>query len=422
MLAVLAATTCFASPVWAATSMTVVITQDQQPIAQARISLFNADTGAQVQAQEDDDDSSAIFLLDKGRYRVTVDGKDVETLTATGTGSRTFRLTLPPANAPAGGPAARTALPERPAFIRIGGGLENRETPPVGAGVIIQPGNERFAAESSDRIDGYRFDFAFTYRLTTDGGLTFEGRIGRADDRIATTVAAGSTPVGSVYHNRAPSGSTGINAGANGIEAVIERDSDYEWFGAGYERRISGGNGTGPEVTVGPVVSYTGRRTDIVSSVRILNFPGITANAIQEVHETVLGLGVGIGVTPDISEEGLYAFGATRFQVEHIDAELESLQRNQCNVCGVADRDFSIAIQDNDKRWGYGITAEAGVGYRFPGGLELGVKGGLEYHSDVAGVRNPETGDDLFLRNQPTQLYFTDSFGYGGAIYLLFSF
>jgi hypothetical protein len=416
MLVALAATTCFTSPAWAATSMTVVITQDQQPVSQARISLFNADTGTQVQAQEDDDDSTATFLLDKGRYRVAVDGKDVETVTASGTGSRTVRLSVPPAGAPAGTPDARTALSDPPIFIRLGGGLERRDRPPVGAGVIIEPGNERFATQTRNRINGYQFHLGFDVRLTTDSGLTFEGRIGRADDSAQTSVATGASPVGIVFHDRAPSGSTGLNLGATGLDAILDRDSEYEWFGAGYERRVAGGDGKGAEVKVGAGVSYKKEHDAYNSILQSTGFPGISSTAQQDVRASTLGIGVGLGFAtgPAQGDEGLLFFGDTRVRAEHIDSELESVQRNLCNVCGLADRD--------DKRWGVGLEAQLGMGYRFKGGFEIGVKGGIEYHSDVPGVQNPETGDDLFIRNQPTQLYFEDSFGVRAGVYLGFAF
>ena len=424
MLVALAATTCITSPAWAATSMTVVITQDQQPVSQARISLFNADTGTQVQPQDDDDDTTAIFLLDKGRYRVAVDGKDVETVTASGTGSRTVRFRVPPAGTPAASPGGVAKLPDPAIFIRISGGSEWRDRPAAGAGVIIEPGQERFATTTDDRQRLNRLDIKLNFRLTTDSGLTFEGRIGRGDDSAQTSVASGTSPIGIVFHDRAPSGSTGLNLGATGLDAILERDSEYEWFGAGYERRVAGGDGKGAEVKVGAGVSYKKERDAYNSILNSPTFPGISSTAQQDVRASTLGIGVGVGLAtrPAQGDEGLLFFGDTRFRAEHIDSELESVQRNQCNVCGLADRDFTIAITDDDKRWGVGLEAQLGMGYRFKGGFEIGVKGGLEYHSDVPGVQNPETGDDLFIRNQPTQLYFDDSFGAGAAVYLAFSF
>lgn len=428
MLVALAATTCITSPAWAATSMTVVITQDQQPVSQARISLFNADTGTQIQAQDDDDDSTAVFLLDKGRYRVAVDGKDVETITASGTGSRTVRIAVPSAGAPAATPGGGARLPEPRNSVRIGGGLENRDRAPVGAGVIIEPGRERFAATTDQRERFSAFDIKLNFRLTTDSGITFEGRIGRGEDSAQTSVAAGTTPVGIVYHNRAPSGSTGVNLGATGLDAILERDSEYEWFGAGYERRIAGGDGTGPEIKLGAGLRYEQRRTDIESTVQSTNFSGISSTMTQDLNESAISLAVALGMKTEVGGgdnndgEGLLFFGDTAFRIEHLDSTLDSLQRNQCNLCGSVDQNFAITISDDDKRWGYGVEAEVGVGYRLKSGLEFGVKGFADYRSDVAGIKNPETGDDLFIRNQPTQIDFSDSFGWGGAVYLSFTF
>jgi hypothetical protein len=93
------------------------------------------------------------------------------------------------------------------------------------------------------------------------------------------------------------------------------------------------------------------------------------------------------------------------------------MQHNVCGVCGVAERNFDINILDDDKRWGVGAEAGLELGYRFPGGFEIGVQGRAEYRSQVAGVHNPETGDDLFIRNQPTQLRFSDSYRCQAGIY-----
>lgn len=318
--------------------------------------------------------------------------------------------------------------------ITVEAGLSDRQQPRTGAGVIIEPGRERFAAQTPGNVHMYDMGISFDVRMTTDSVLSFTGRLGRGNGRAAVTVAPG-TPAGIVYHDRAPSGSTGINLGATGIDAILERDSEYEWFGAGYERRIAGGNGTGPEIKLGAGMRYELRRTGIESTVQSTAFSGISATANQDLVESVISLGVALalgteimGLGPDVDtrggndDEGLLFFGDTAFHIELIDSTLDSIQRNLCNVCGPADRDFTIAITDDDKRWGFGVEAEVGVGYRFKGGLEIGVKGFADYRSDVAGIKNPETGDDLFLRNQPAQIGFDDSFGWGGAVYLGFTF
>jgi len=409
-VSVLTALTCFATPAWAVTSTTVVITQDQQPVAQARISLFNAETGTQVQPQDDDDDSTALFLLDDGRYRVQVDGKDVETFAVDGTGSRTVRVTVPPASVFASIPArpGYAASPSRgfTSRIRIGGDFAHTDLPRMGAGVIIEPGNERYAV-SNDQADGFAIAALFRIPLTSESGLVFEGRLGRADDEVQTTIASGSTPVGIVYHDRAPSGSTGTALGATGLDAILARDSEYEWFGAGYEKRVAGGDGSGPEVTLGLGLSYSKHRDKIDALVSSAAYPGITSESSQQIDTSNIGVHFDLGLESPFDYErdsGLFWFGDTRVGAVHRDSEFESTQHNLCNLCGVADRDFTITRTGDDKRWGLEAGLSAGFGYRFGGGAALALHAGVNYSTNVPGILNPETGDDLFVHDRPTQI------------------
>ncbi len=109
LLAALAATTCFASPAWAVTNTTVIITQNQEEVPESRISLFNTATGAQVK-REDDNGEGALFRLDGGTYQVMVDNKPVETFAVTGTGSRTIRVRMPSDGPPHSLPPSRASI------------------------------------------------------------------------------------------------------------------------------------------------------------------------------------------------------------------------------------------------------------------------------------------------------------------------
>src|SRR5690606_16970755 len=85
----------WAAPAMAVTSTRVVITEDQEEVPTTRIQLFDADTGMEVQPEEDVD-PGALYLLDGGSYRVVVDGETVREISVIGTGSETFRIGLPP--------------------------------------------------------------------------------------------------------------------------------------------------------------------------------------------------------------------------------------------------------------------------------------------------------------------------------------
>lgn len=312
--------------------------------------------------------------------------------------------------------------------ISAGVSYFNRQAPVTGAGVRILPGNERFATVLSDRVNGYVADVSATFGLnsTTDSGLTFGGRIARSDDRAAAQFAPGSGPVGSVYHDRAPNGSTGINLGATGLDAVIGREARDFAIDVGYSRRLNARTSDGLAFGGRIRLQYESQDTDLDLSLRSPTFPTITMDALQEVRQNNLGVSAGLNLDStwdnsgagDSKPRGGFVWsGQVDVTAYRADSKLRSMQRNVCGVCGVAERDFTINISDDDKRWGFGAEAGLELGYRFPSGFEIGVNGAVGYRSQVAGVHNPETGDDLFIRNQPTQLRFSDSYRYQAGIY-----
>lgn len=294
----------------------------------------------------------------------------------------------------------------------------------TGTGVLIDPGNERFIETSDEDAQGQGVRFRIIYNVTTDGGLSFSGQIGRSTDRNTTIIAPGTTPVGSVYHDRATNGSTGIALGATGLDAVLARDSEYDWFGAAYERRLGGGDGGKPQVKASVALEFEQIRDVFELELRSPTFPTISMDARQEVSQTNLGVSAGVSIAS--SRSATVAGVAWEFfgkgKIYHADTDLDSVQRNICGPCGVAERDHTITVTDRDKRWGIGAEAGVSLGYRFKGGLEFGVKGSGEYGSDYAGVENPETGDDLFLRNKPTQLFFDSSLRWTVGVYAKFQF
>lgn len=217
-LATALATVALATPALAVTTTALVVTEAQENVPQARIQLFDADTGAEVKPTEDDDDGSVLFLLDGGSYRVAVDGKTVREITVSGEGSRTFVIEVPAgpaASAPAGDPKSELTAEQRAAIREImapfvaplptpdsgsllvdiffGGGVGRADVPQTSGGVIrTNSGDEVPAGLGPKRLNTMFLEGGIMFPV---GGVPafIDGRYTAGNSRSAPfTVAPGS--------------------------------------------------------------------------------------------------------------------------------------------------------------------------------------------------------------------------------------
>ncbi len=392
VLAALAATTCFAAPAWAVTNTTVVITQDQEEVPETRISLFNVDTGAQIK-REDDGGEGALFLLDGGRYRVMVDGKEVESFTVSGTGSRTFRFRVPSAGSPAGPP---------PGMIGLLGNFVRVDTPPTGIGFFRNGAAgsvpEVFAGAGPNRIDHYGGTAIAEFPI---GGITplialhySEGNHGPVPFSIA---ASPTTSSGVVYGQLSPSGSSGI-ATTQGLTGSARVDSKL--FSLGIDVPLSQS-----ETSALGLATFLRRWDRDYGGVATFNSGVNSFGQIrdQSLDETQIGLGLfGRATLP--AGEGFAFHLIGRAGGYWRDSNLESVEVNTCSFCPAADRNFTVAIDDSDSDIGFFGDATLAAEFKLSPKASLWLGGSGSYLSRAGAIFNPNSGNQVFVDRLQTAL------------------
>lgn len=398
------ATLAMATPAWAVTSTSVIITQDQKPVAESRISLFNADTGQAVAVQQDDDSDTALFLLDGGNYRIMVDGKEVERISVTGDGSRTVRIRLPSA----------TGLPgdgsPNPAYIRLLGNYASVEVPQTGIGFFrdgaagVVP--ESFAISGPRRIDHFGGTLAARFPVAGVKPIVSfqydEGRRGPLSFTIAANPAMAS---GVVYGDLSPGESSGISTslGLNGSMATRSKR-----FAVGVDVPLL----TGGQSALGIALGYRRWNRTYDGAVNFSSGGNQFAQTRnQKLDESHFAFGlfgdVSAPIGPSLTGH-LAARGGGYFRK----SDLNSLEANTCSFCPVADRNFTIAIRDDDSD--LGMFADFGMALEFALSPKTSVwaGGSGRYLSRVGAVFNPNSGNQVFFNGLKTALTRTDTFNW----------
>jgi len=400
-------------------------TGDGQEIPTSSIS-FEANDGSTVTVEEDDDDDGIALIFPGDR---SVPG----TLIIDRPGGPAIRIPVPVArpgekivvNVPnetatvlrdPSGPGDGSRSPR--VTISLLGGYGTVDAPSVGTGVLIEPGGERFAAELDDSI-GVPFGGLSLAIPVGPGAVNIFGGYGEASDDIFTsTPAGGSIDVGFVNTDFAPSGSTGLFLGNAGLDTVLARDVSVFTFGGSYSFPLGGP----PESSGGflGVASFEFSRTeqDIAGVVTSPSFGAdISSTIVQEASDRYITFGIGPkykGSDPS----GFYYFVGAQGLLVHHKGELDSNQIVVCNLCGGPDQAFTLSVSDSRDGISFGARAKAGFGFDLGSGTSIGAYGFAEYYDERGKIVNPQTGDDLFIRNQPTALGSQSAFNYGAAAVL----
>ena len=391
----LAAALAFAPPAWAVTSTSVVITQDQDPVAESRISLFNVDTGAQVTPQQDDDPRTALFLLEGGRYRVAVDGKVVEEIGVTGTGSRTVRIRLP---------ATGTALSEGPppAFVGLFGNYLRVDTPETGIGFFRNGAAgsvpEVFAVTGPRRVDHYGGTALVSFPV---GGITplisFHYSEGDGGPVSFSIPAAAGTASGVVYGQLSPSGSSGI-ATAQGLSGSADVRSRLIALGIDVPLSQSESSAIGIAATF-----RNWKRT--YGGIANFNSGGnsFSQTRNQQLDETQIGLGLfGRATMPAGDAFAFHLIG--RAGPYWRDSDLDSVEVNTCSFCPAADRNFTVAIRESDSDIGVFGDLTAALEFKLSPKASLWLGGSGHYLSRAGAIFNPSSGNQVFIDRLHTAL------------------
>lgn len=398
--------------------------------------IFALGDGTRIPVEKDDDGNLTIIFpgdrSEPGTLFVTLPGKPIQTIAAPAVPpGQTLLIDLPTGTAravpPPGTPARSDNFGPGGFLIEPFGGYGSFGVPGVGAGTLILPTTEVFAAETDDRIampfGGLRFAApAF------GGALSITGGYGEGSDSAANSTAAGGNPVGFVFTNFAPSGSTGLFLGPSALETRVDRS--YSRFGISAAQLWPLDDGQ--RIFGGFVFGYDRHRTRIDASVSSPTFGNNIRTTLQQVlDQDDLSFGAALRYAGEFGGFRLADPGSPRgpslsvgaaVLAVHRDVDLDSLQQVTCNVCGPADRSFTIALQDNDKGFSIGARLDAALGIPLSSTVSLNIGGGVEYRDKVAGIVNPRTGDDLFIRRQPTAIGYRSATNYYGSIGVAFGF
>jgi hypothetical protein len=437
----------FATPALAATSTRVVITQDQAEVPESRIQLFDAETGVQVQPQ-DDDDEGALYLLDGGRYRVVVDGQTVREITVSGRGSETFRIGLPPTALSRSDPAFNPNEYAGPAPGR--GAVDNSEyvtvlvdvffgqtdVPQTGIGFQRNGPSggapEEFAGTTPDRHSMIGVNLSAGLENLRVSLHYSEGDASNSFDVMPTSGGA----AGRVNGAPAPSGSSGIAAP---FPTSGSTDVDFNRAGAIFDLGIySGGAWTSNWIG-------ESKLGDSAAATRLSLYAGYLR--LERDYDALLA-------SSGTSGGFLFQFGQDRRQeltddfflfgmngrlvapfgpgmVGHLtasaggyyrDSSLASIERNIANFGPVSDQDFTIVIDDSDD--GLGFRGEIGAGLEFAVSRDTSVfvGGSAEYLSSIGAIFNPSSGDQVFFDGLTTELRTGDAWSWqvGGGLLIRF--
>lgn len=409
---------------------------------------FTTPSGINVPVEEDDDDDRIFLILFPGdspsRGTLIVereDGSKVQIAVPEGRPGEKLQIDLGRKSAqlvPENTPMSFLpgTGPSKPSWnVSLGGNYASFDLPSVGAGTVIGPnfgeeGNEEFLAVRDGRIGVpvVALDFVYNYGDADAPRLSGTLAYGWADDTVSGSVAPGTESVGIVYHDFAPSGSTGAFLGASGLDASIDSQIKFVKARMLYEMQADiffGGNPNGPDIRPRVGVMLTHLEREVTSHVSSPSFgTSIVSDTQQAVEDTNIAVSVGLGYRdgPKDGGAGLISGLGVDALAYYYTRDLSSIQRNICGVCGSEDQAFDIEISDNDDGIDIGFTGTGYVGYQLPSGLSFGLTGSFLYQNSVGQISNTRTGDDLFVRNQPTALGDGSSFGFSGGVFLGFGF
>jgi hypothetical protein len=430
-LATALATAVFAVPALAVTTTTLVITQAQENVPQGRIQLFDADTGAEVKAADDDDDESVLFLLDGGSYRVAVDGKTVREITVSGDGSRTFVIEVPtgsPAAAPTREPVTELTSEQRAAIREImapfaqpdlvsiffGGGVGRTDVPQTSGGVIrTNSGDEVPAGVGPDRLNTRFFEGGASFPV---GGVSafVDGRYTAGNGRsFPYTVTPGSADAAGFSFGEETDDSTGLILGNfGGVTGTLAADFDEVSLRFGVRLPL-GANDGGSVFSISPFARFNRRTTQLDSDLFLTtDIPNFNFDIGQTREDRLRDTWYTVGIIPRIDIPLAPAVSV------HLDvtgeagifrSRLDSIERNRCDLCGPSHQNFTIETVESDSSFRFRGGAGAGLTFQISPQFRLGLAGRAEF-TPITGVSHPVTGDDVLAGNT-TRLERENDFG-----------
>ncbi len=296
--------------------------------------------------------------------------------------------------------------------LTFSSGISRIKPSRAGYGVAIMPGKEIFATKTNDQLEGYSINGYAKWKnndIITDGVYLFGVEYSYADGISEGKIASGSDDAGIVYQDFAPSGSTGINLGSSGLDVSTSSTTSRLRIQFDMSTETDSGVTFGARLRNKAAFGFGARITDTehTASVTTPSFNDISSLSVQKLDENYFyfnGYST-ISFEPDGKKQGGVGLYLTpRVEAGYRDAKLDSQQINICGLCGSADQNFTINIKDKDDGFYYDLSLNADLAYYYSNNITVGLSGRLGWRNRTAEIINPETGDDLFIRNDPTHL------------------
>ncbi len=297
---------------------------------------------------------------------------------------------------------------EEAATFSATGGYAVVNPPKAGYATRFLTASEEFIAKTDDSYSGYTLGGSlapggsFSRANNLEFGLEYTNVKGTSEGSVAN----GTDGVGIVYNDRAPNGSTGLGLGPRGMDVKTKSISERLRLQFDMSTETDGGVSFGSRVRFGGGVEFTDTKHE--ASVTTPSFNDISSTSVQDLNEAYFfgNLSTEIPATPNTGSISLILIPMLEAGYRHV--KLASEQHNICGLCGAPEQDFRININDDDGGLYYGGSLEARLSARVSELARIGLSAKLGYRSHAAEIINPETGDDLFIRNNPTHLE-TDS-------------
>ena len=241
--------------------------------------------------------------------------------------------------------------------------------------------------------------------------------IGNNRNIFDVTAASGVTS-GSVYGDLSPGGSSGI-ATPFGLSGEASSDLTIFGFGGSYDvlsSRLGGAGGDGSTVELDIYTQYEHRDRDYFASIAGSGTSGSSTfsfgqDRAQSLNEDMFEVGLDGRITFSLGD-GFTAKLRVAEGVYRQESELRSTEHNVANFGPSVDRDFTIAIDDDDGGWGLHSLGEASLLYSITPSLGVIFGGAVDHRTNVGSVFNPNSGDQVFFDGLSTTLNSDDAWSW----------
>jgi hypothetical protein len=307
--------------------------------------------------------------------------------------------------------------------LTVQGGFEEWTLPRAASGVfVVGAGLDRAIKFSPEHVSGLGGGLRLTQKSFWPGvDLRYDFSYFDGDAHNTGQVQLGTDPVGWLYHDRAPNGSTGLGLGPSGMDVRTETDFRRYKLGltlwdpdygdgqglignldAGGSLRGSLGGYGGPKIGGGVGVFWQRFETDQRSWLMSPAFGDLLSSRFhQELTEDQFGLGGMVKLSvPLTGSASVFAKGGGA--VIYRRADLDGKQWNRCDLCGPDEQLFVADSNDQDSGFTWAGNVALGLEVRLAPQLSVGAIGRYLYYRDTAEIVNPVQGDANLYR--PTHL------------------